>query len=309
MKQRSGPSDLRISRSWPLKRLLILSFTAVSAAWYLFRMPPKLSIITISYKDPAGLARTLASLKSLDPEALSWEHVVVDQSPDENNHCFSTLKDNWPLRRIQAAPLGIYGAHNRGIAESTGEVLWFLNGGDALSSKLNLLEAINSLLGARDSAVLVSPVQVSKNGEIQYTRRIVEDLWKNIRGENKICHQAMLIRKSLFDEIGNYHKEFRIAADYEHLYRILVAKKSITWFPKSFSDFDMGGTSSNVVKAFDEFRAIQKRFSKQLGLRRNLENFLYFYAYRFFTLAAKWVGRSRLRPILEPQWKAWKSRG
>lgn len=270
----------------------------------------ELSIITISYDDPQGLTRTIESLRPLLQSALRWEHIVVDQSPDKNNICFSKLPTDWPLVRIQENPLGIYGAHNRGLSEAKGELLWFLNGGDALSSRENLESAIIAMKKApRETAALISPVQVSVGGKPRYIRGLTPDLWANIRGENRICHQAMLIRRDCFTELGPYDTKFRVAADYEHLYRLLVADKSILWSDKNFADFDMGGASSNIDRAFAEFRAVQKLYSAKLTARQNLENHLYSCSSQGFTHLAKLIGKSGLRPLFEPLWKNWKSRG
>ena len=47
---------------------------------------PKLSVITITYKDPDGFAATIDSLRPLTRENFGrpWEFIVIDSSPSEN---------------------------------------------------------------------------------------------------------------------------------------------------------------------------------------------------------------------------------
>ena len=92
----------------------------------------KLSIITITYKDPEGFAGTIESLRTLLDASFGrpWEFVVVDASPTENAPSIAKMnEENWPLVHVEAKPVGIYGSQNLGLAHATGDYIWILNGG------------------------------------------------------------------------------------------------------------------------------------------------------------------------------------
>lgn len=267
-----------------------------------------LSIITITYNDPSGLARTIQSLLPLTRMKFSWEHVVVDQSPAQNKTILSSLPQAWPLKHVTSDPLGIYGAHNRGIESAQGSIFWFLNGGDAMLSSKSLEDAVESLLAEPEKSALIAPVQVSRDGKPLYSRAPYPSLWENIVGENRICHQAMLIRQGVFQSLGNYDRSLKVAADYDHLYRFHKANLNIIWFSKPFADFDMSGTSSNIDRAFSEFRMVQLKHAPDLPVRMRLANTLRFHLAYGKTRFLKALGGSRFRALLLPFWLAWNRR-
>src|SRR5919108_5613652 len=95
---------------------------------------PRLSVVTITYRDPAGLASTSESLLPLlrADNSWTWEHVVVDSSPEENRAVLEGLPPDWPLLHVVTPARGIYPAMNEGIQCASGRYLWFLNGRDRL---------------------------------------------------------------------------------------------------------------------------------------------------------------------------------
>lgn len=266
---------------------------------------PQLSIVTISYNDPNGLATTLYSLEPLRKGPLLWEHVIVDQSPDLNETIFQSLAADWPLHRVQSPPLGIYGAHNRGLAMARGKILWFLNGGDSLSDAEALLAALSLLENSARASILIAPVQVSRDGKALYLRAPKAKLWQNLLGENRLCHQAMLYRREVFQRLGNYDESYRVAADYEHHFRAWLAGEVFVRAPRPFADFDLGGASSNIQRSFEEFSRVQEHFSARLPLcLRILNRFCFSWNYAK-TMALKRISGSRFGEQLRPFWWAW----
>lgn len=207
-----------------------------------------LSIVTVTYNDPSGLARTVDSLRGL--EVTEWQHVIVDSSPEANAAVLASLPPTWPLVHVCTPPRGIYAAMNEGIRASGGDVIWFLNGGDGLYSE----EALSSALGLLSSGdgvdLVLNGVWPTLNGERLeecvlpggHGRR-VDDIRDALIGVNGWPHQGMLYRRDVFDRVGMYSEDYRIMADYEHHWRCMLGGIRGVSTELVIADYDNDGFS------------------------------------------------------------------
>lgn len=228
------------------------------------RMQEKLSIVTISYSDFDGLKKTFDSLTPLlESVDLSWEHIVVDQSPDQNEALFRVLPKKWPIFRITSAPLGIYGAMNLGIQKSCGSLIWLLNGGDLLYS-IDALRTLLQLFKDRDLDVLFAGARLTRAGQYIYPRYPKSNLLKSLLGKNHICHQGAIYRRRVFEEIGPFSLDYKIASDYDHHWRCYVNERRTLCLSILLADFDMSGVSSNWFQSLREFKCIEAVYESKL---------------------------------------------
>jgi GT2 family glycosyltransferase len=88
-----------------------------------------LSVIICTCRRPESLRRTLQSLAACErPENLAWEVVVVDNAPAaEVESVVAGFREVLPVRYVAEPEPGVSYTRNRGIAESRGEWLWFLD--------------------------------------------------------------------------------------------------------------------------------------------------------------------------------------
>jgi glycosyltransferase involved in cell wall biosynthesis len=223
----------------------------------------QLSIVTISYKDPAGLLKTLHSLQSLLQDCpFSWEHVVIDHSPAINKTILAELPNNWPLAHCSSEiPTGIYAALNEGIEKSKGQLVWLLNGGDALYTKENLVKVIQQLTQDNYIDIRFGPAAISQKGRPIYISRPFTSFLANIIGSNQLCHQAMIFRRSVFDRIGLYEKQFKIAADYAHHWAAHLKGLHTVYGAEVICIHDNSGVSNNVAAALNDIRLVQKNLN------------------------------------------------
>jgi len=86
------------------------------------------SVIVCTYNRAASLQDTLAALAAQEAAPdLEWEVLVVDNnSRDDTRRVVEAAQRTWPrLRYVFESAQGLSHARNRGIAESTGEILLF----------------------------------------------------------------------------------------------------------------------------------------------------------------------------------------
>lgn len=267
----------------------------------------ELSIVTVTFRDPAGLAKTLESLQWLKKAQLSWEHVIVDGSPELNSELISKLTD-WPLKYLTQDPQGIYPAMNEGIRVSSGIVLHFLNGGDCLVNSDSYLKLLNEIKENQETDLIWAGAALYRNDVYLYSKFPKPHALANLIGFNHVCHQAILYRKGVFDRVGLFATHWKYASDYEHHYRCWLTKLKIKIVPICIADFDMSGGSSQYKKVLGEFYEIHKSLSLQLPSKIRLENNAFLLLEFLRVSIIKTIAATPLAFFLRPLWLKWNNR-
>ena len=107
----------------------------------------KISIITICYNSEKTISKTLKSLKSQTFK--DFEHIVIDGGSIDKTISI-IKKENISNKIISEKDKGIYDAFNKGIKNSTGEIIGFLNADDVFNDD-NSLEKIAKNFGVNKS--------------------------------------------------------------------------------------------------------------------------------------------------------------
>jgi hypothetical protein len=261
-----------------------------------------LSVITITYADPSGLASTVDSLRTL-PRG-DWEHIIVDSSPELNRDVIDGLPSDWPLVHVPASPRGIYAAMNCGIAAAHGDVLWFLNGGDRLSDPTSVMRARELLDQDLTVDILACGVWRTRGGKRLAGERGVRAPDTDFtKGTNP--HQGMLYRKSVFDDVGVYEESYRIIGDYEHHWRCLLGGVRAKAADVMIADFDIDGINSTGHDVWKrEIRRLTAWLQPQIAperYREHLQRVRWWTALRIMHRVGDRV--PRLRAALRPAWR------
>lgn len=196
-----------------------------------------LSIITINLNNKEGLQKTIKSV--LCQTFLNLEFIIIDGGSTDGS--VEVIKEHsekiafWVSRPDK----GIYNAMNKGIIKSKGLYLLFLNSGDSLVHERIISEVFD--LNIKTDLILGNIV-TKDDVEIKLNYNIdLPNIWKY--GAH---HQAMFIKRSVFEQIGFYNENREITADWQFLMQALFRfKKSYTWLDKTISVYDTRGISSN----------------------------------------------------------------
>lgn len=213
-----------------------------------------LSIITINLNNKEGLKKTMESV--LSQTFSDYEYIVMDGGSTDGSveviKEYSAKIACWVSRPDK----GIYNAMNKAIITAKGEYLLFLNSGDCLVNNGIISEVFAHCF---ESDLILGNLVTKDNVEIKLNYNIdLANIWKY--GAH---HQAMFIKRSLFEQIGFYNENGDITADWQFLMQVLFRfKKSFTYIDKIISVYDMHGISSNSE---NKKRIIQekKRFMKE----------------------------------------------
>jgi glycosyltransferase involved in cell wall biosynthesis len=204
---------------------------------------PKLTIVTVTFNDLAGLVRTRASVLACGPG--DWEHVIVDGGSTDGTVDY--------LRGLHPAPRwtserdkGPYDAMNKGARAAAGEWTLFLNSGDTLASAevLGLL----TRTAERTDADLIYGNHFFR-GKLRRARRL-EDLHVELqKGDAKgwlrghPCHQAVIARTARLLSMP-FDLSYRIAADFHWMERLRQQGGRSHWIDAPICVYQPGGLSA-----------------------------------------------------------------
>jgi glycosyltransferase involved in cell wall biosynthesis len=183
---------------------------------------PLISVVIPSYNYARYLREAIDSaLGQTYPEV---EVVVVDNSSTDNTlDVLRSYGDR--IRWFQQANEGVSGSRNRGIKESRGEVVAFMDADDAWLPE-KLARQMEMLSNPRVGMVYCGLQYVDSQG------RNLERSVKGLRGQvlKKLalleppgvpaCGSSALIRRKCFDEVGGFDRELSISADWDMWRRI-----------------------------------------------------------------------------------------
>ncbi|WP_246275903.1 glycosyltransferase family 2 protein [Methanolobus zinderi] len=172
-------------------------------------------MITACFNSEQFIEETIQSV--LDQSYPDIEYIIVDgRSSDGTMEIVKRYEDS--ISKIISEPdEGVYDAMNKGIQNSTGDIIYFLNSGDHLHSKDTISNVIEMF--SDDSVVTVygNVRMIGQDGQKKNVRGCRVTL--NSLLYRRICHQALFVRKELFDELGLFSLELKLSADHEFIVR------------------------------------------------------------------------------------------
>lgn len=212
---------------------------------------PKISVIAPLYNTPPKyLKQMVNSVRRQSYQ--NWQLVLVNAS-DENHPQVGAAAGAFAKKdsRIRLVTLkenlGISGNTNAGIAQSSGEVLTFLDHDDALQPNA-FYEAAQAVLNGADlvySDEAVLDENLEKLWEFHFKADYAPD---TLRGCNYITHFCAFTRALIETAGGGEKEEFDGAQDYDLILRLTEKAKKIVHLPKVlyFWRRHSGSTASGI---------------------------------------------------------------
>lgn len=231
---------------------------------------PMISVVTVSKDDPGGLARTQRSIDS--QRYTAWENIVQVHSSTAgaSKSVGQALSDK---RLVYAeSDSGIYDAMNRATARASGDLVMFLNSGDAFASPESLLFVAQSWLRERwDWAYGAVHHGLDDEDAYIYPYRRVSSLRVTL-GLETFPHPACVFTSALLDQIGFYRTDIGNPADQELCLRA-DAVSSPGWIPQVLVRFEGGGASSgnSSLRHEKEFHKLRRASGRLVGHSQSLD--------------------------------------
>ena len=209
----------------------------------------KLSIITVNLNNAAGLRKTIESV--VNQSYTDFEYIIIDgSSTDGGVEVIKEYADKityW----VSEPDKGIYNAMNKGILQSKGEYLQFLNSGDWLISN-SILDIVNSNLTGEE-IIYGDGILSFKDGRSS-TYIVPEKLTLDYFYSGSLFHPSAFIKKDLFITYGLYNESNKIVSDWEFFLKTIMVNNVFTkHFPLIIANAEDGGISRdsksiNIIK-------------------------------------------------------------
>ena len=227
--------------------------------------PPKISVITPSFNSASTIAATIESV--LRQDYANWEHIVMDGGSTDGT--VPLLKRYPRLLWVSEKDQGHYDAMNKGIARAVGDVVVILNADDCFRAGAlgKVAEAFQKNPGW--DVLFGDVVFVDGAGREIYRREeAVYDYKVLLYGVDYICHQALFVRKSVYDRLGGYrHKEFLNSADYEFKLRLGRTRCRVGHLPELLVDYRYHAQGQSA-----DLRIIRNMIQEAVVIRREHGN-------------------------------------
>jgi glycosyltransferase involved in cell wall biosynthesis len=195
---------------------------------------------------------------------LDFEHIVIDGASRDGSVEYLESVSDHRLAFISEPDGGIYEAMNKGIRESTGRHLMFINSGDSLSAP-DSLHIVAQHFEAKGCAWAYGGLRLTDLSGSPTGAYVFDPFRKHkfVMGLNWIPHAAACLTREFIDRIGMYRTDFGTMADQEFFMRAVAAElpSVITWF---ISDYELGGISQTTSPREREYA--WRRMRAEAGL-------------------------------------------
>ena len=182
----------------------------------------KISIITAVYNGASSMAATLQSVAQQDHEEI--EHILVDGGSTDSTLDVIRENDGRVARLISERDTGAYDAFNKGLRCATGDAIAFLNCGDTYTSA-NVVSRMARILSLDRTEAAFADVLIVDS---QDWRRVIRRY-----SSKKFCpgrmiyglmpaHPSLFLRREIYERVGEYNSNFRIAGDFELCLRVFL---------------------------------------------------------------------------------------
>ena len=189
---------------------------------------PLITVITVVYNAEQTLKDTIESvmMQSYD----NVEHIIIDGGSSDGTldilKQYDHVIDYW----LSEKDGGMYDAMNKGIALSSGEYVGMLNSDDMFANGDVLQNVIDTFCQTQTDAVFSCLNIVDKNNLNKILRKYRVTKFNSILMRIGVMppHPTFYCKKSCYNAAGSYKTDYKIAADFEMLARLLMSHK-ISW--------------------------------------------------------------------------------
>lgn len=218
----------------------------------------KISIITVCKNSEKTIETTIKSVISQTYKNI--EYIIIDgDSKDRTKDIVSSYGDHIS-KFVSESDKSLWEAMNKAVKLATGDFLYFINSDDYIYNRNVIDDVVKFINEKPELDFIYGDVEVRQpQGEILILKspdpnEIIESMI--LRGT--IPHVGSFIKANLFQIIGLYNENYRLASDYEWITKLMHDPTlNLFHFPRVIASFYAGGLSSYVQENLREIFAVQ----------------------------------------------------
>lgn len=232
------------------------------------------TIVTATYNSVATLADTIESV--LHQSYRKIEYLIIDGG--SNDGTLDLIRSYEPkfegrMRWVSEPDKGLYDAMNKGIAMATGDVVGILNSDDFYTSD-DVLERIAKEMQQGDVDAVYSDIHFVNDSDLTKCVRYYSSkgfrLWKMRLGFIP-AHPSFYCKREVYEKYGTFDLDFKLAADFENLLRLLFIHRIKTrYIPMDSVTMRTGGASTSGVQSYKQGMQDHLKAYKKNGVYSNV---------------------------------------
>ncbi len=198
------------------------------------------------------------------------QYIIIDgQSTDGTLEIIDRYRNNIDAV-ISESDVGIYNAMNNGLHHVDGDLVYFLNSDDHLYDDRVVSDVVSVFKKNQKLLIMYGNVAIKVNGK----RKILKykNLSKQYFYKNTICHQALFIKKSLYEStIGGFDEKYPIHADVDWLMKAYFKYKvKFYYFDRNICYYSSEGFSSMPIYA-EKYKYDRQKISAKYFLEAKIK--------------------------------------
>lgn len=199
-------------------------------------MPPKVSIVTVTYNAGQLLEKTLANIEKLKYD--NKEIIVVDGHSTDNTMMIVKRYAGMGIvtSYVSERDNGIYDAMNKGVRMCSGEWVIFMNAGDLFASD-DVLQLVFGKKQQWEADIIYG--DVVKNGEVKQAPANYYLYHRMI-----FCHQCVFTRRDSLISTP-FDIRHRLSADFKSFIELYQKGARFRYVNLPIAIFDTGGVSNS----------------------------------------------------------------
>jgi glycosyltransferase involved in cell wall biosynthesis len=241
----------------------------------------KVSIVTISYNQAPFLEQAIASV--LDQDHPDIEYIVVDPGSTDGSRDIIERYRHRISRIIFEPDKGAADGLNKGFAQATGALFFFLNSDDTLLP--GAVSRVAAHFAARPQTDILMGHTFIIDAQGRTVRRAYTDKFDArlfAYSGGIICQQGVFFRAGLFAAAGGFNPDNSIAWDAELFHDLMLKARYPLYVEDFLGAFRVYGdsiTGSNRMQ--QKYRAYERaRFARIMGRSWRTTDWLFWLFYR-----------------------------
>jgi glycosyltransferase involved in cell wall biosynthesis len=219
---------------------------------------PKISVITVCFNAEKHIEQTIKSV--IEQKNCDIEYIAIDGASTDSTLNIIKQYESKITTWVSEPDKGIADAMNKGVKLAKGDYLMFLNADDYFIKTDAIAVATSYMLEEKDIYIFDTIFLKKEGGARRHSGTFGKRI--NFKG---ICHQGVLCKRSLFEEIGPFNTSFKICMDYDFFMRAYRCGATGEYINELLSVMRDGGISSQ-----QDWDSLKQRFAEEK--RVHLEN-------------------------------------
>lgn len=230
----------------------------------------KISIVTVVYNCVNTIQGCIESV--LNQGYHDVEYIIIDGGSKDGTVDVIKKYEARIAKFVSEKDKGIYDAMNKGIKMATGDVVGILNADDFFYSTDTLSKIAKAFDRKPELDATIADIVFVNETNTRVLRHYDAKNWRPSKFAWGFMppHPSFFCRRHLFDKLGYYKTDYKIAADYELLIRYLYVNEiKFRYLPMITTRMRMGGVSTKNLNSILTLNKEIKRACEENNLGTN----------------------------------------